>query len=239
MQNQPQLLSIIYYLLSLIYVLQRGVLQMNVAVISNGGMQDYKRIKGIIDKEYDFIVCADGGARHAYEMEIMPNLIVGDFDSLSPEIANYYFEHGIETHAFSSKKDKTDTHIAVEVAIGKKACKIGLFGCTGSRLDHTLANIQLLYYIRQNHLKGVVIDDYNEIFLSEESNVIRGEAGDMISLLSLSPITKGITLKGFLYPLINKTLYREDTIGISNELVEKEGCIFKTEGDLLIIKSKD
>lgn len=212
---------------------------MNVAIISNGVIKDYIKIKQILKKEYTFIVCADGGARHAYKMEIMPDLIIGDFDSLSPEIVDFYLKQGIETVTFSSKKDKTDTHLAIEISIGKKPYKIGLFGCTGTRVDHTLANIQLLFYIRQNHCKGVLVDDYNEVFLSEESNVITGEAGDVISLLSLSPVTKGITLQGFSYPLKNATLYREDTLGISNELEGKEGCIYKTEGDLLVIKSKD
>ncbi len=210
---------------------------MNAAIISNGAIEDYNKIKTIIKKGYDFIVCADGGARHAFEMNVIPDLIVGDFDSIPFETADYYNKKGIETDIFSKKKDYTDTHLAVESAIKRNARKIGLFGCRGTRADHTLANIQLLFYLRRNHCKGALIDEYNEIFLSEDKNVIQGEVGQIISLISVSPVTEGVTLKGFLYPLENATIRREDSIGISNELICKEGSLYKKEGDLLIIKS--
>ncbi len=212
---------------------------MNAAIISNGTIENYIKIKSIIEKGYDYIVCADGGARHAFEMKIIPDLIIGDFDSLPDKIVDYYKNQGVETKSFSKKKDYTDTHLAVESAIKKQAKKIGLFGCRGTRADHTLSNIQLLFYIRNNHCKGVLIDENNEIFLSEDVNVIQGEPGQVVSLISLSPVTKGVTLKGFLYPLENATVPREESIGISNELIGREGCIHKTEGDLLIIKSND
>lgn len=212
---------------------------MNAAVISNGTIVDYERIKNILIKEYDFIICADGGAKHAYHMGIIPNLIVGDFDSLPNKILDYYSTQSVQIDTFPKKKDYTDSHLAIEIAVEKKAEKIGLFGCRGTRADHTLANVYLLFYIRKNKAAGVLIDDYNEIFLARSINTISGKPGDIISLLSLSPITTGVTLKGFSYPLDNANLYRDNPIGISNELVGEEGYVYKNEGDLLIIRSKD
>lgn len=212
---------------------------LNIAVISNGTILDYNRIKGIIKKEYDYIICADGGSRHAYEMAIIPDLIVGDLDSISEEIIDYYKSQNVDIKTFPSEKDQTDTQLAIDMAIEKYPMRIGLFGCTGNRLDHTLSNINHLFYIKEKNTKGILIDDHNEIILADTINTIEGKEGDTVSLVSISDKTEDITLQGFKYPLFKAVVLRGDSIGISNELKCEKGIIQKGKGELLVIKSRD
>lgn len=211
---------------------------MKVAVIASGTMNNLEKMKAIIDSEFDYIICADGGAQYAYQMKLMPDMIVGDFDSISQDV-RHYFERNIELYSFPKEKDDTDTQLAIDIALDKGADYIGLFGCTGSRLDHTLSNIFNLFYIRENNVKGIIIDDNNELFLAESETVISGEKGDLVSLISLSEKTLDITLKGFKYPLNKATLIRKHSLGISNELKDKKAFIWKGEGDLLVVRSND
>ena len=212
---------------------------MNIAIISNGTIKDYTVIKEKITSEYEYIICADGGAEHARKMDIMPNLVLGDFDSLSKETLEYYRNLNVEIIEADIRKDDTDTQLAINYAIEKKADKVGLFACTGSRLDHTLGNINNLFKLKQNNIKASVIDDNNEIQIAEKKTKIEGSVGDTISLVSLSEVTKGITLTGFEYPLESYDLKRGNSIGISNVLSSKDASVEIEDGDLLIFKSKD
>lgn len=212
---------------------------MNIAIVSNGTITNYPYIKEKI-KEYDYIICADGGINHVYNMGLKPDLIVGDLDSAASEIINYFKKLNISIEKFPDDKDFTDTHLAIEMAFEKKPKSIALFGVTGNRLDHTLSNIDHLLYIRQNKIKGIVIDDYNEIFLANDyKTIIKGNKNDIVSFVSLSEKTEGITLEGFKYPLHNKLLYKGDSLCISNVIEGPDAILYKGKGDLLIIKSKD
>ena len=93
----------------------------------------------------DIIICADGGANHIYKTGVKPDMIVGDLDSIDDETLLYYQEQNVLFHKFSSKKDLTDTELAINFALEEGANELVLFGSTGSRLDHTLGNIMLLY----------------------------------------------------------------------------------------------
>ena len=115
---------------------------MNTFIICNGDITDYKYCKNLINKD-DFIICADGGTRHAYNMKIMPNLIIGDLDSSQIFYIEYFRNLGVEIIKYPVDKDKTDTHICVLHAL-EFSNSIILIGALGSRLDHSLANISLL-----------------------------------------------------------------------------------------------
>lgn len=211
---------------------------MKAAIIANGSIDDYEYIKECLET-YDYIICSDGGARHAYKMDVIPSLLVGDFDSLDKSILNYYIELGVETDRFPPEKDATDTHLAIDKALEKGATHIDLFGASGSRLDHTLSNIFHLFYIRGKGCIGSLIDAHNRIFLAKDRNELKGSTGQIVSLVAISEQVDGITLVNFKYPLNEVTLIRGDSIGISNEMLTETGIVYKRCGELLIILSKD
>lgn len=209
--------------------------KLKAAIVSNGSITDYTRIKKIISDEYDFIIGVDGGNDHIRKMDITPNMIVGDLDSISEDTFNYFTSLGVEVQRFPKAKDATDTHLAIDIALKRGAKLIGLFGCTGNRLDHALSNIYHLLYIRDNGSVGKLTDDFNIAFLADKETEIKGNKGDTVSLIPLSGKADGITLEGFMYPLNNATLKCGDSWGVSNVLTKDRGVIFKEKGELLII----
>lgn len=213
--------------------------KLKIAVVSNGEIKHYPYIKTRIES-YDYIICADGGAHHVYNMGLTPDLIVGDFDSVPNEVLAHFKKLKVEVRDFPPEKDLTDTHLAIDMALEKKPTYIGLFGATGNRMDHTLSNINHLLYIKQNHVEGILIDDYNEIFLANnEKTTIKGNQGDIVSFISISQKTEGITLEGFKYPLNDRTLHQGDSLCVSNVMAGSTAILYKTTGDLLVIKSRD
>lgn len=203
---------------------------MNKAVIiSAGSIGDYGYIKSFIN-EGDYVICADGGLCHAEKMGITPNLTVGDFDSFTGGLAG-------EVKRFNPEKDYTDTHLAVKEALEKGFGEIVLLGATGTRLDHTLANIGLLEYILKNGAKGFLIDECNIVTVIDENTVIE-RANTHLSLIPIGEV-KGVTLENLKYSLTDYNLKFSETVAISNEFTDKDAVIKIKEGSLIVIKSKD
>ncbi len=210
---------------------------MKIAIISNGLMFDYEKMKRIISDGYDYTICADGGANHTYKMGLTPQLIVGDMDSIEEEVVDFYKKQNVAFKTYEMRKDDTDTTIAIKQAIMLAPKTIGLFGSSGKRLDHTLANIGSLFFIKSNGIAGKIIDEYSEVQIAEEKTGVKGNKGDTVSLISLSEWTKGVTLEGLEYPLTNYDIHRDHQIGVSNVMTGSHCFITKKSGDLLVIKS--
>jgi len=208
-------------------------------VFANGHIGDYERHRTYI-KNGDFILCADGGARHALEMGLVPDYVLGDFDSLAGRIKARLDDmlKPEQFIGFPREKDKTDTHLAVEMALEKNPEQIVLMGATGSRLDHTLANICLLTMF-ENTVPIVLVNDNNELTLITESINLEGEPGEEISLLPLTPVVRGLTTTGLKWPLYDHTLVMGDSLGISNVMLGRTAGVTIKEGRLLVIRSRD
>ena len=212
---------------------------MKCIVIANGHIGDYERHRKYVTKG-DIIFCADGGARHALEMNIVPDYVLGDFDSLDSQI-KARLDNMLKPEqfiGFPREKDKTDTHLAVEMALEKKPGKIILMGATGSRLDHTLANICLMTAF-ENAVPILLVNDNNELILINRSITLHGEPGEEISLLPLTPTVYGLTTAGLKWPLYDRTLVMGDSLGISNVMLESTASVTIKEGRLLVIRSRD
>lgn len=186
-------------------------------------------ISGFI-QENDFIICADSGYKYAFSKGIKPNLVIGDFDSAEipaefPDIIKLNVE-----------KDDTDTQHCVDYLAQKGIKNIIIFGATGgTRIDHTVANLQLLEYGNNNGLDIKLIDNNTIItLLSKGTLKITGNVSDLVSVFALN-IAKGITYKGLKYPLEKGTIKSDNPYGVSNELAEREGYITVKKGKLLII----
>lgn len=187
----------------------------------------------------NFIICADKGGEILYNYGIKPDLILGDFDSISKEVLEYYKAQNILLGEFPPEKDFTDSYAALEKAIEIGSSEVGFLGCTGSRMDHVLGNLGLLLHSLNSGLEAYIRDDKNIIKLTNKPQVIRPKGYNYFSLISYGSSVTGITLKGAKYPLNNYNLKLGESLGISNEFEETEVNINFKEGLLLIIQSNE
>jgi len=187
----------------------------------------------------DYIIAADGGASLMKKSGSMPDLLLGDFDSISKEDYQFYLERKVEIQKFPVEKDMTDSELAVEIAAEKGYRNIVLIGAAGSRLDHTLANIMLLKKMFDRGIKGIIANENNEVTLIKSSIVISGKEGYKVSLIPLSMQVTGVTTQGLYYPLKDAVINMGSTWGISNEFVSDKAKVTLKSGLLLVTVSRD
>ena len=117
-------------------------------LVLNGQLDDYDYIREVMNyNTYELIIAVDGGANHLYRLGIMPNYILGDLDSIEDDIREYYEASDVVFKKFPTKKDETDAELAVWLVEEVGLLGIDIYAALGGRIDHELANIQLLYYI--------------------------------------------------------------------------------------------
>ena len=188
----------------------------------------------------DLIIGADRGALFLVEHGVRPHFSVGDFDSVSPIELENISKHSEQMLACDAiNKDLTDTELAFDIAIKQRPEQIVMFGVTGSRLDHTLANIHLLVKSLEQHIPCAIRDHNNYVTLTDSTITIQDQGFTYVSLLPVTTEVTGIDLTGFQYPLHNATLIMGQSLAVSNRLEDKVGTISIRSGLLLIIQSKD
>ena len=213
------------------------------ALIISGGSVDNTLASDFLSKEsvYKERIAVDGGLKIFKQCGKIPTFMVGDFDTIEKTILQEFMQKDVPMHRDIEEKDWTDTQSAIESAIHKGCSEIHVLGATGGRMDHALAN---LYCLRIGERHGVRIrlyDRQNCIYLSREHEIIRKteQYGRYISLLPLTEQVTGITLKGLRYPLKDYTMTNDCSLGVSNEIIEDTAEIWKKEGSLLVMETKD
>jgi thiamine pyrophosphokinase len=129
--------------------------------------------------------------------------------------------------------------LAFELALEQHPTHILLIGATGTRLDHTLANIHLLNRAIQYRISFAILDNHNYITMTDSTLEVKDLGYTYVSLLPMTPEVTGITLQGFVYPLVNATLILGQSLGISNRLSNDTGHVSIQSGLILVIQSKD
>jgi thiamine pyrophosphokinase len=212
-----------------------------ILIITGGCVDDAFLSDYLLQEQYSMIIAADSGLAAADRLNIELDYIVGDFDSVSETVLQKYRKLSTPIKTFPKEKDKTDTQIAIELALMNHANHLDIIGATGSRLDHVLANIHLLLLPMQLKVRASLIDGNNRIYLRQKSfNLKKQEQfGDYVSLLPFTEKVRGLTLRGFKYPLNQIVLTSGNSLGISNEIMEEEASVEFTEGILLVIESRD
>ena len=211
---------------------------MKAVILSNGTVEDYDYAKAAVAGA-QMIICADGGGEHAVKMGLIPDALIGDFDSISKETLNLLKEKGTKILEHPCEKDETDTQVAVEYAVENGAKELILIGGIGSRFDHTFANVSLLIWLMKRGIRGVIVNNSNEIHVIDKYIKILGNEGDKISLLPITPKVTGIVTKGLKYCLKDEELYFDKPRGTSNELTSSSAEIVIRDGVLLVIKAKE
>ena len=201
-------------------------------VIGNASINNYDYLFKEI-KEDDFLIYCDGGLKHLEKLKILPNLIIGDFDSFkNPNL-------DIETIVLPREKDDTDTMAAVKEGIERGYKDFLLLGVIGERLDHSLANVSILLYLDSLNLKGKIIDDYSEMLLVSKKEELVSDKFSYFSLINILSNAKGVNVIDAKYPLIDATLPTTYQYSVSNEVLpNKVSKISLKEGTLLLIKTR-
>jgi len=207
-----------------------------VFIIAGGQIQDPGFLKSRIEEKSPTLICADGGARHVHAIGLIPQVIVGDMDSLSPRLLQEFIDKGTVIRRYPAGKDETDTELAFEAAINLQASEIWVFGALGYRLDHTLANLSLLLKGEEQGVRVVLLDEWCEVFLVAGTCTLEGPIGQTVSLLPFFGAATGVFLTGFEYPLHGKTMSMASPVGISNRLSAIRGTITVGSGRLVVIR---
>lgn len=181
------------------------------------------------------LICADGGARHLYPLNLIPELIIGDMDSLGPELQTHFTRAGSRFLRYPVAKDETDTQLALEYACRAGVEEIRIFGAIGRRIDHTLGNISLLAVGLKHGIRTVLEDETCEVFVVQGRREIPGEPGQTLSIFPFGGRAEGITLEGFAFPLRDASLEIGSTLGVSNRLTGERGIVTVTDGTLLVV----
>lgn len=213
---------------------------MNTLIVTGGEINKNFLKKHLRINKYDIIIAVDKGLETLDILNINPNYVVGDFDSIDKTILRKYENTQIEIIKLNPEKDLTDTHSAINLAINLNSTKIDILGAIGTRIDHTIANIHTLKIAIDNNINIKIINENNEITLiNKDIKVKNDKEYKYISLIPLTTTVEGVTLKGFKYLLEDATLNIGDSIGISNEQTSKEAEIKLKKGILILIKSRD
>lgn len=180
------------------------------------------------------ILCADGGANYAYQLNWRPAAIIGDMDSILPEVRNHFTEMGVPFTMLPRRKDETDTQKVLALAMEMGAAEIIMLGTLGGRLDHTLSNIYSGIDLLKQDIKISHISPEVCVYLVNKELELSGKKDDLVSILSLTDAARGVTISGFEYPLQNVCLEKSDPFAISNVMTGTKGTVHLQEGVLAV-----
>ncbi len=206
---------------------------MNILIIAAGNHQCDATLRQYATKA-DYIICADGGYDHAKKCGIVPDILVGDFDSIQEEPKDF-----CKKVTLPKEKDETDSLYALRFAFSKGATHIVFYGGIGTRFDHSYANICLLQHGLERGIPMVVTDGLTEVYLTDSFFGLKKPIGTVVSVYAFSDVCEGVTLKGLKYPLENFFLDKYNVLGTSNEFVEEQAEFSVSHGKLLIICNKN
>jgi thiamine pyrophosphokinase len=209
------------------------------AIILAGGKPPKKELLEREMTEPYVLICADSGANCLYDYRIVPDYLIGDFDSIEKSAFDYFNKSSCIIEKFPVEKDETDAQLALNKAFSLKASRIVFLGCTGSRLDHTLGNFGLLLQCLDNGVEASIKDSNNTIWLTNKSISLTGNKGDYFSVLSYGAPINSLTIKGAKYPLNNHFLELGSSLTLSNQFIDETVEIEFNDGILLLTKSFD
>ncbi|MBE5873873.1 MAG: thiamine diphosphokinase [Lachnospiraceae bacterium] len=193
-------------------------------------------------QEDDFVIAVDGGLGYCGILNVEPDFIIGDFDSVSDgereAIATLEQEIPERIIRLKPEKDDTDMLAALKLALEKGYTEFRIYAATGGRFDHTLANIQCLLYLKNHGATGYLVDGTGMILvLQNEAVHFNKNLEGYLSLFALGKEVKGVTIQGMKYTLDNYTIKNDFPIGISNEFIGEESVISVEDGELVCMLS--
>lgn len=211
--------------------------EQTILIFANGTLQQPERVKRLA-AQADIIIAADGGLAHIQTLDLKPDLLIGDLDSVTPGQVRWVEEQGAEVRRFPQDKNETDLELALLAAASTDPRRIIITAALGGRLDQTLANIFLLNLPQLASIDTRIDDGRQEVMIVREFVELLGEPGDLVSLLPLSPLVEGIITRGLEFPLNNESLTFNHTRGVSNRMTGSIALIEVRTGTLICIHER-
>ena len=211
-------------------------------IVSGGSIDDDFALEFLKTKKVDVMIAVDRGLEFVYRYGLVPTHIVGDFDSINPDVIYYYKnETKIPIREFNPVKDASDTEIAIRLAIKLGVEELWILGGTGTRLDHVMANIQSLKIALDVGVKAYLLDKHNRISLLSERIVLMRQFayGKYFSVFSLGGKVEGLSISGAKYPLSKHTLEPYDSLSVSNQYAQDEVIIEFNNGTIILMETRD
>ena len=225
------------------------------AIIVSGGTADREFVKEQYEEaklhaekhgEICYVIAADKGVECCMDLGIVPDHIVGDFDSIEPAKKQEMESLNTQITYLNPEKDDTDSEAALNIAFEESTGNIYFVGSTGTRLDHVLGNMMILGKGPEHNRKIWMIDPHNKVYMLTADEypacaVIRRDKqfGQYISIVAVNGTAYGVTLEGLKYELEDYDLPSFTSLGISNELVDTVAKIRVQLGSLLVIEARD
>jgi len=189
----------------------------------------------------DYLIAVDAGLRHLFARGFLPDLLVGDLDSIDPEDLKRCLDRGVETMRFPTEKDQTDLELALEEAIKRGSSDILVAFGLGGRIDHTLGNLALLKHPLSDEVFIHFDDGQSEVLLLNERRfmwAVHTKPGDIISLIPWQGDVSGVRTEGLKYPLQDEKLFSGQTRGISNIALGEYVSVSLETGALLFVRHR-
>lgn len=205
-----------------------------IVIFANGLMPDLESIRSLL-REDDFLIGADGGARHIMALGLMPHFVIGDLDSLTEDDLYELGSADVRVDQYPANKDETDLELAIQYALQLDFSSIVVVAALGGRMDQTLGNISLLTDLVISNVDIRFDDGVEELFFCRNQAQVKGNIGDIISLIPWNGDVSGVSTTGLKWPLRGETLFSYKTRGISNELIDETAAIQIKSGLLLIV----
>ena len=203
-----------------------------VTIVANGDASQ----KDISLLPNEIVIAADGGASQCLKIGIIPQLVIGDFDSLSDKEIATLDVKGVELIKYPLDKDETDLELALDYAVNLGATRMTLYGILGGRWDMTFANILLLAAPRYAGISFRIIDGNTTAYILRGGETLKfeGHPGATVSAIPLNRTANGITYQGLQWPLNNATLNFGTPQGVSNVMTTTNAQITLEDGVLLV-----
>jgi thiamine pyrophosphokinase len=208
-------------------------------IMSNGeygSLEWYREKKGLFER----IICADGAAEHALQIGVLPDLVVGDMDSISEEVKAALEEQGVNFLLFPQEKDYyTDTQLAFRLVAEEGPHEVTVWGGTGTRLDHTLSNLSSAVSLLREGAAVTFESPWLSIYLVSDSLELNGQPGEIVSVLVLGDRAAGVSLHGFKYLLDNVVLRGDWQYAVSNVLIRPQARVQVAAGVLAVFHYRE
>jgi thiamine pyrophosphokinase len=211
-----------------------------IVIFANGELSNLEAARALLQPG-DYLIAADGGANHLLKMGILPEIVVGDLDSIDEDTLFDLTSAEVEIKQYSEDKDETDIELALAYAIELRPTSILIVGALGGRLDQTLANLSILTDPALPAIDIRLDDGVEEAFFYRASAAnggqveVQGRSGDTVSLIPWNGPVEGVVTEGLQWPLYGETLSSSKSRGISNVMLGESAMVKIEKGLLLIV----
>lgn len=210
-----------------------------ISLVANGDINDLDWLKNAVTlSQGSTVIGVDGGTNYLLEVEIIPDIVIGDMDSLSAEHVQQLKDNWVNVFQFDKDKDETDLELALLYVADQpdwKDMTVNVYGAQGGRLDHEIANLMLLTHPKLQGKNIRLHAPHQTTFLISDNATIHGRAGDTVSLIPLKGDAHIAQTENLKWPLIDSTLKFGPARGISNQMTAANCSVIVESGIVLCI----